>query len=338
MKAYIRAITSYLPETIVTNSDLDKKNPEWNIHELAKVTGVMQRHVSKHDDLASDYALIVAEKLFSESGISRNEIDFILLNTLTPDHVAPNTACLLQEKLGLPTNCGAIDFNVGCTGFVYGLSIANGLVASGTRKNVLFITADVVTKWLHPKDKSTWTLFGDGASACIVSANTSNEQSQINSFVMGTDGRGAKNIIIKNGGAKFPRHLSPAPDYSDNYGNTVNNNSLYMNGSGVFLFSIKTAPKMIKELLEKEKLNPSDINRLVFHQASKYILQTIAKKTGFSENQYRLDLEKVGNIVASSVPTALHHDILDGKIKRGDTLLLASFGVGFSWAGAILKW
>ncbi|MEA3445705.1 MAG: ketoacyl-ACP synthase III [Bacteroidota bacterium] len=338
MKSYIRAITSYLPEKIISNEDLDKLHPEWNIHELAKITGVMQRHVAGENDLASDYAFTVAEQLFDESGISRNEIDFVLFNSYSPDYLSPNTACILQDKLGIPTHAGAIDFNVGCTGFVYGLSIANGLVVSGACKNVLFITADVTTKYLHPGDKSTWTLFGDGAAACIVSEKTKDDTGEINSFVLGSDGRGHKNIIIKNGGAKQPLRQMNAPDITDNYGNTVNDNCIKMNGSAVFLFSIKTAPKMIKQLLEKENLIPENIDRVVFHQASKYILQNIAKKTGFGSEQYRLDLEKVGNIVASSIPTALHHDIQEGKIKQGDTLLLASFGVGFSWAGTILKW
>ncbi len=338
MKSYIRAITSYLPDKVVTNDDLDKMHPDWNIHDLAKVTGVKQRHVASKNDLASDYALIVANQLFEESGISPKEIDFVLLNTYSPDYISPNTACFLQDELGVPTHAGAIDFNVGCTGFVYGLSIANGLVASGTCKNILFITSDVTTKYLHPGDKSTWTLFGDGAAACIVSAQTNDNLGQIKSFVLGTNGRGYENIIIKNGGARYPLRDLNTPDFTDNYGNTVNDNCIKMNGSGVFLFSIKTAPKMVNELLHKENLLPEHINRVVFHQASKYILQNIAKKTGFRDDQYRLDLETIGNTVASSVPIALHHDIQDGKIKPGDLLLLASFGVGFSWAGAIIKW
>jgi 3-oxoacyl-[acyl-carrier-protein] synthase-3 len=322
----------------MTNEELDRLNPDWNIHELAKVTGVLQRRVAEPNDFASDYALAAAEKLFEESGISRDEIDFVLFNSYSPDYISPATACILQDKLGIPNHAGAIDFNVGCTGFVYGLSIANGLILSGACKNVLFITSDVTTKYLHPGDKSTWTLFGDGASACVVSANTGQEDSEICSFVMGTDGKGYKNIIVKNGGARFPvRELNP-PDSEDNYGNIVNDNCIRMNGSGVFLFSIKTGPKMVTQLLEKEKLKAKDIDRAVFHQASKYILQTIAKKTGLQDDQYRLDLETLGNTVASSIPIAIHNDIVEGKIKRGDTLMLASFGVGFSWAGAILKW
>jgi 3-oxoacyl-[acyl-carrier-protein] synthase-3 len=338
MKAYIKAITSYLPEKVVTNEDIDKRNPDWNIHELAKVTGVLERRVAAPNDLASDYAYSVAEKLFNESGISRDEIDFVLLNTYSPDYISPATACILQDKLGIPTHAGAIDFNVGCTGFVYGLSIANGLVVSGACKNVLFITSDVTTKYLHPGDKSTWTLFGDGASACIVSENKGYESSGISSFVMGTDGKGYKNIIVKNGGARFPIRDLVAPDSTDNYGNIVNDNCIRMNCSGVFLFSIKTGPKMVNQLLEKEGLQAKDIDRAVFHQASKYILQTIAKKTGFNDNQYRLDLETLGNTVSSSIPIAIYNDIAEGRIKRGDTVLIASFGVGFSWAGAILKW
>ena len=338
MTAYIRAITSYLPERILTNDELDQMHPDWNIHELAKVTGVLNRHVAAPSDLASDYAVRVAEKLFAESGIDRNEIDFILLNTFTPDYLTPSTSCILQHKLGITNQTGAIDFNIGCTGFVYGLSIANGLVVSGACKNVLFITADVTTKYLHPNDKSTWTLFADGASACVVSAREQASTSGIKSFVMGTDGKGHENIIIKNGGAKHPHATSESEDFTDKYGNTVNDNCIRMNGSGVFLFSIKTAPKMIAQLLEKEGKKPADIDRVIFHQASKFILQTVAKKSGFSDSDYRLDLVNRGNTISSSIPIALASDLSEGKIKRGDTVLLASFGVGFSWAGSILTW
>lgn len=338
MKAYIRAITSYLAEKVVTNEELDKMNPHWNIHELAKVTGIMQRHVAGEADLASDYAFMAAEQLFEESGILREEIDFILLNTFSPDYLAPSTSCILQDKLGIPTRAGAIDFNIGCTGFVYGLSIANGLVVSGTCKNVLLITADVITKYLHPKDRSTVALFGDGASACVISANTTELPSNIRSFAMGTDGSSYDQVIIKNGGARFPRHLTPAPDSTDEYGNTINDNCLYMNGREVFKFTIQKVPKMIKQLLAKENLAPGDIDRVVFHQASRLVIETIAKKAGFAEDKYRLDLENTGNTDASSIPIALHRDIQEGKIKRGDLLLMASYGVGLSWAGVILKW
>lgn len=338
MKAYIRAITSYLPEKVLTNEELDKLFPHWNIHELTNATGVKQRHVAGEADLASDYAFRAAEQLFEESGIKREEIDFILLNTFSPDYLAPSTTCILQDKLGIPTSAGAIDFNIGCTGFIYGLSLANGLVVSGTCKNVLLITADVITKYLHAKDRSTRSLFGDGATACVISANTTGLPSEIGSFQMGTDGGGYNKIIIKNGGARFPRHITPAPDITDEYGSTVNDNCVYMDGREVFQFTIKTVPKMIKQLLAKENLTPKDIDRVVFHQASKIVIETIAKKTGFTAEKYRLDLEKIGNTDASSVPIALHNDIREGKIKRGDTLLMASYGVGLSWAGVILKW
>ncbi len=328
---------SYLPPKVVTNDDLDKLNPEWNMKDITLITGVKSRHVAEDGQTPTDLAFICAQKLFNETQVNVDEIDFVLFNSYTPDYITPSSACLLQDKLGISKSAGALDFNIGCTGFVYGLSLANGLVVSGVAQNVLLLTADTITNKLHPKDKSTWTLFGDGAAATVISATSKDEESEIKGFEIGTDGAGFENIIIRNGGARAKREQILA-DYTDQYENTVNDNCFRMNGSEVFRYFIRTGPEMIGKLLEKEGLKPEDIDQVIFHQASKFIMFSVAKKSGFTEEQYYNDMETVGNTVSSTIPIAMHHAKQKGIIKKGDRLLLASFGGGFSWASTIIKY
>ena len=326
---------AYLPPKVVSNDELDKLNPDWNMKDIALITGVRNRHIAATEETPTDLAIICAKKLFAETDVQTSEIDFVLFNSYTPDFLTPSSACLIQDRLGIRKSAGALDFNIGCTGFVYGLSIANGLIVSGVAKNILLLTADTISKRLHNKDKSTVTLFGDGAAATVISLKENSKQGEIKGFELGTDGSGFDNIIIKNGGA---RYLNPDSliDYTDQYDNTVNDNCLRMKGSEVFRYFIRTAPEMIKNLLEKEVLKTDDIDQVIFHQASKFIMFSVAKKSGFTEDQYYNDMELVGNTVSSTIPIAMFHAMKKGVVKRGDKLMLASFGGGFSWASTIV--
>ena len=336
MGSYIKAISIYLPEKVVTNEDIALVNPEWNIHEISNHTGVLQRHVAADGETPADMAVAAAEKLFSEHGIDRNTIDFIIFCTQDNDYITPTTACILQDRLNIPQNCGSFDINQGCTGYIYGLSLAKSLIENETANNILFLTAETTIRHVYIKDKSTYPLFGDGATANLITRND-NSESDIYKFVFGTDGRGYNSIIINYYGARnqVPEEIF---ELTDQYGNIRLNTSFQMNGSKVFLFSIKTAPVLINNTLVKNNLRMEDINMFIFHQASKIIIETITKKLKIPEERYFLNLEKYGNTSASTIPMAIHNAHLQGKIKKGDLVMLIAFGTGFSWGATIIKY
>lgn len=329
MQAYIKAISYYLPEKVVTNGQLVEEFPEWTVEKVASKIGISQRHVVQADECASDLAVKAAEKLFVEYGIDRAEIDFLLLCTQSPDYFLPATACVVQDRLGLPTSAGALDFNLGCSGYVYGLSLAKGLIASGTAQNVLLITAETYTRHLHPRDKGNRTIFGDAAAATLISTDGF---ASIGDFSLGTDGRGANNLIVKTGGM---RHPEKADDLTfDESGNPRSSDYLFMAGTEIFNFTLEAVPPLVNDTLEKNSLKKEDISLFVFHQANKYIMNFLRKKIAIDEDKFFYCLQNVGNTVSSTIPIALR-EARDQGILAGH-VLLAGFGVGYSWGGVVL--
>lgn len=325
METYIKAIAYYLPEKVLTNEQLVEEFPEWSVEKVAKKVGIFQRHIAADKETAGDMAAKAAEKLFAEYDIDRKSIDFVLLCTQSPDYHLPTTACLIQDRLGLPTTCGALDFNLGCSGYVYGLSLAKGLIASGTAKNVLLLTGETYNKYIAHKDKGNRSIFGDGASATLVSTDGF---AKIGDFVLGTDGKGADNLIVRNGGARASveeDENTPAPD------------ALYMNGSAIFNFTLEAVPPLIAATLEKNNLQKEDIDKFVFHQANKFMLDTIRKVAGISKDKFYVNLENVGNTVSSTIPIALKQCLLDEETPITGNVLIAGFGVGYSWGACVLK-
>lgn len=275
MKVFIKAIAEYLPETILTNEELVKEFPEWSVEKVSGKIGIYQRHISGENETATDMAVKAAESLFAESeSIYRNEIDYVLFCTQSPDYKLPTSACLIQTKLGLRKDIGALDFNLGCSGYVYGLSIAKGLVCGGIARNVLLLTAETYTKYLHPQDKGNRTIFGDGASATIVSTEGFAE---IGNFSLGTDGTGAENLIVKTLGSRCPNRLNDLA--FDESGNPKSSDYLFMNGSEIFNFTLEAVPALVKDTISKNELQFNDINLFVFHQANKYIMNFMRKKS-----------------------------------------------------------
>ena len=333
MKQYIKAISYYLPLDTLSNEKINQSFPEWDIDKISSKTGIRDRHIAASEEFSSDMAVKAAEKLFAENNINKSSIDFLLLCTQSPDYFLPTTACIVQDKLGLPTTTGALDYNLGCSGFVYGLGLAKGLISGGMAKNVLLITAETYSKFIHPKDKSNLTIFGDAAAATLVSADEG--FCSIGNFKFGTDGRGANNLIVKKGGMRY-RGMDAGTDVVDEYGNVQNDNNLYMNGSEIFNFTIESVPKLIKEVLRKNLLEADAIGLYVFHQANKYMLNHLRKKIGIPEEKFFIYLEGCGNTVSSTVPIALLEAIKQGKAPKDTMALLAGFGVGYSWAGCIL--
>ncbi|TCC99518.1 ketoacyl-ACP synthase III [Pedobacter hiemivivus] len=333
MEAKIKAISYYLPEKVFDNQEINELFPEWSIDKISSKTGIYNRHISNDDEFSSDMAVKVAEKLFEEHQIDRNHIDFILLCTQSPDYFLPTTACIVQNKLGIPTSCGALDFNLGCSGFVYGLGLSKGLIYSSVATNVLLITAETYSKFIHPQDKSNRTIFGDAASATLITMNDG--FAEIGSFELGTDGKGAENLIVKKGGLRFPGLSLQNEDVLDEFGNVTNPGKLCMNGAEIFSFTSTAVPELIKNVLSKNNILADEVNLYIFHQANKYMLNHLRKKINIEEEKFYYFLEDCGNTVSSTIPIALTEAKKEDKLKGN--VLLAGFGVGYSWAGCLLK-
>lgn len=328
MAAYIEAIAYYLPERVVTNEELAAEFPEWSAEKIFKKVGVRARHVAGDDETATDMAARAAENLFA-AGIARERVDFVILCTQSPDYHLPPSACLLQHRLGLRENIGALDIDLGCSGYVYGLSLARGLIAGGMADTVLLLTAETYNKYIHPTDKGNRTIFGDGAAATLVTADSTRGRGRIEGFVFGTSGAGATGLIVPNGCARShlgaPNHIAEKPiDHPDN---------IYMDGADIFSFTLKAVPELVKEVLAKNGDTLADIDTFVFHQANKYMLDFLAKKIGIPAEKMYINLEIIGNTVSSTIPIALKDAADDGKLAKGSKALLAGFGVGLSWAG-----
>lgn len=331
MKSFIKAISYYLPERIVTNEELVADFPEWTVDKIADKVGVKQRHVADEGETATDLAVHASEKIFEENPeISKESIDFVIFCTQSPDYILPTSACIIQQRLGLRTDIGAFDFNLGCSGYVYGLSIAKGLIAGGIATNVLLLTGETYNKHLHPRDKGNRTIFGDAATATIVSTDGFAE---IGEFALGTDGRGAENLMIKTGGARTPEKIDDL-SYDEN-GNPHSSDYLFMNGSEIFMFTQKNVPIVVKQTLAKNELTLEDLNLVVFHQANSYMLNFLRKKIKISREKFFINMENIGNTVSNSIPIALYdaqkQGLLNGKV------LVCGFGVGYSWGGVILR-
>lgn len=330
--AFIKAISYYLPENKVTNEALVQEFPEWTVEKIATKVGVNKRHVASEEETATDLAIKAAEKLFlNHPGINKESIDFVLLCTQSPDYFLPSTACIIQDKLGIPTACGAFDFNLGCSGYVYGLAVAKGLIAGGIANNVLLLTAETYNKYLHPRDKGNRTIFGDAATATIVSTDGFAE---IENFALGTNGAGAENLIVKTGASRNPEKAGDL--IFDENGNPHSSDYLFMNGSEIFSFTQKNVPIVVNETLERNNLIKDDINMFVFHQANSYMLNFLRKKIKIPEEKFFVNMSEIGNTVSNSIPIALcdakEKDLLNGPV------LICGFGVGYSWGGCVLNY
>lgn len=330
--AYIKGISYYLPEKVMTNEELVREFPEWSVDKVAKKVGVYSRHLAAENETAGDMAEKAARKLFEEYGISPNDIDFVLLCTQSSDYFLPSTACILQDRLGIPTSAGALDYNLGCSGCIYGLAMAKGLVAGGIAKNVLLLTAETYNKYLHPSDKSNRSIFGDGAAACLISTEGIAE---IGDFCLGTDGSGAKHLIVETGAAKHK--AATGKETTDDDGHVRREDYLYMDGSAIFNFTLDAVPTMMKEVLGKNKMEKDNVDYYVFHQANKFMLNTIRKVCVLPKDKFYVNLEQTGNTVSSTVMIGLKQCLEAGTIHEGMKVMVAGFGVGLSWGGTVLK-
>lgn len=324
VKAYITNIEYVLPDKV-------EENPK---NRLTKKTGIYKRHICSENEIASDLAFRVANKLLSKN-VDKNRIDYLILCTQSPDYYLPTTACILQDRLGLPKTCGAFDFNLGCSGYIYGLSIAKGLIESDQANNVLLITAETYSKYINPKDNTVLPLFGDAATATLITGFDVND-SGLKGFVLGTDGSGVNNLIVPVGGMMNRSRTTEMVEATDDFGNTRTNFDLYMNGSAISDFALEVVPPTIEKVLEKTGFKKEDIDYFVFHQANKFMLDFLQQKCDLFGFPYWNDVKEYGNTVSSSIPIAIVDMIKANSDKDIKNILSVGFGVGLSWGGCVI--
>lgn len=326
-------IDYYLPESILENKELEDLFPQYRGGKIYEKTGIKKRHISASDEFISDMSVAAAEKLFAKNPDLRRKINFLILCTQTPDYAIPTTACLVQQQLGLSTDTGALDVNLGCSGFVYCLALAKGLLAAGMATDVLLIMAEAYTKHIHPLDGSTRTIFGDGASAIYMDRS---DLDCIGEFCFGTDGNGKENLIIPASGLHHEEYKDQTELYGNESGKRTMNN-LYMNGLEVYDFTLERVPELFSKVLEKNHMCLEDVDWIIPHQANCYMLGDLCEALSLPEDKMYVDLEDIGNTVSASIPIALKMGMDDKKLCQGDKLVLLGFGVGYSWAGTVVQ-
>jgi 3-oxoacyl-[acyl-carrier-protein] synthase-3 len=341
MKAEVKGIEYYFPEETLENEQLADIYPEWSIEKIEKKTGVRSRHIAAKSECASDMGVEAAEKLFASTGISRESIDFLLFCTQSPDHFLPSSACLIQDRLGLGQHTGALDINLGCSGYVYGLSLAKGLIESGQARNLLFITSETYSKYIHPDDRSVRTIFGDAAAATLVSGGNgavSDSEPSIGPFVFGTDGAGSESLIVPVGGGRYPTIDTFKENNPASKGNNSSGRYLHMNGTEIFNFTLRVVPDCFRQLLEKSGKHVSEVDRYVFHQANRFMLDHLRRKLDIPKDKFFADITNCGNTVSCSIPIALKQAQMDRWLEPGHLVMLIGFGVGLSWSATLMRW
>ena len=326
--AAVGPIAVHLPERVETNAQLKAEFPSWDMDLIYEKTGIGSRHIAAEGECASDLAAAAAAKLFAKHDIDPQSIDFLLLCTQTPDYPLPTTACLLQSRLGLKTTVGALDFNLGCSGYVYGLSLADGLIRSGAARRVLLLTAETYSKYIHPTDRSLRTIFGDGAAATLIEAAS---EPSLSAFQFGTDGTGADTLLVTQGGAR-PAAQAIKPRHRQRW-----ESALYMDGPSLINFTVVAVPQLVENILTAAELSDRDIDLYLFHQATRKMLEQLRERMQVSAERLPMVLEDCGNTVSSTIPILIDTLRKEGRLKRGMRSMLVGFGVGWSWAGCIWR-
>lgn len=324
LKSFITSIEYVLPQKKVDNPK----------DRLTRKTGILSRHICEENETAADLAVRAAEKLFAK-GVDKKAIDYLLLCTQSPDYYLPTTACVLQDRLKLSNNCGAFDYNLGCSGYIYGLSIVKGLIESGQAKNVLLLTAETYSKYINPKDNTVYPLFGDAATATLIQG-FDEKKSGLDGFVLGTNGTGYKNLIVPVGGMRARFEDTTLAEVTDEYGNYRTNRNLYMHGSAISDFALEVVLETVDRILAKCKMEKQDVGYYVFHQANKFMLQFLQMKCGLLEYPFWNDVKEYGNTVSSSIPIALVDMMQENRDKDISKVMSVGFGVGLSWGGCVI--
>ncbi len=327
MGVHLSHISIYFPSGILTNEALATDFKETtSAQQIFKNTGIKQRYVSAPNEIASDMAVKAAEKLFADNGVDRNAIDFLIFCSEGFDYIAPATSCIIQNWLQLPKNIGCIDLPYGCSGYLYGVGIANGLLAADMAKNILFLTADIPTKVIAKNDLELRSIFSDIGTATLLTKKNNKQH-----FIFGTDGSGHKNLLVDHSAFRNPH-------YDKQLGKELPNGQMKMNSTEIFLFAVKAVPKLVNETLEKYNYTLQDIDMFVFHQASYFMLDVIRRKIKVPKEKFFINIEEVGNSVSSSIPVALKEAEQKQLLKKGMKVMLAGFGIGYSWGATIIEY
>lgn len=315
---FLNDIATYLPETILNNEDVLASDIKWDDNKVIQKLGFKSRRVVKKNEYSSDLAIGAVNNLLRNTSLE--DIDFILYCTQSPDYLIPSNAFLLHNHFKFSKNVGALDFNLGCSGYPYGLSLAKGLVSSGQAKKVLLVTSETYSKVISKEDISNRLIFGDGASASIISSQEEGGCLRIDSCKFGTDGSGWNKLISRIGGIRSAEEQS----------------FLKMDGQEVLLFTLREVPSLLDSLLQMENLDKADIQHFILHQANKFVIDQIVKKTKIDPSLVRINMEDYSNTVSATIPIVLENLMTKNMINTSEKLALLGFGVGFSWAGTLL--
>jgi 3-oxoacyl-[acyl-carrier-protein] synthase-3 len=322
--AQIGPIAVHLPNRRETNADLQLEYPNWDMTLIGQKTGIHARHIAEENETAADLAVAAASKLFDEQKIDPATVDYILFCTQTPDYPLPTTSCLIQERLGISNTAGALDFNLGCSGFTYGLSLAEGLIQSGQAERILFLTAETYSKYISKDDRSLRPIFGDAAAATLIE---SSDTPSLTGFRFGTDGSGADTLLVSDGGARAaddairPRHRKRW------------SSRLYMDGPALINFTVGAVPQLVDQILERAKTSFDEIDLLLFHQATFKMLDQLRTRLGVDEDRLPIRLADCGNTVSCTLPILINDLRNEERISTSKDNLLVGFGVGWSWGG-----
>ena len=316
MEVYIKAVAHQVGGYEITNTDIVRDFPDWSEKKISVKIGIDKRFVAG-EETASDLAFKAAEKLIVTENIDKSSIDALILCTQSPDYFLPTTACVLQDRLGLRTDIIAFDYNLGCSGYVYGLGICKSFIVAGMAKNVLLLTAETYNRYIDKFDRGNRALFSDAATATLITSEGG--LFKIGEPVYGTDGSGYENLIVRGGGARNPQEEA---------------GNLFMDGPTIFNFTLEAVPPLVDATLKKNQMAFEDVDCFIFHQANKHMLKFIREAIHIPEEKFYLCLQNYGNTVSSTIPICLDNYAKEGQVKKGGKYLLAGFGVGYSW-GAI---
>mgnify|MGYP001159810566 FL=1 len=325
MSAYITTTAHYVPEKILTNKDIESMvdtSDEW----IRSRTGIEQRHIVSSGEASSDLSTHVANQLLKKRGIDASEVDVIIVSTVTPDHLTPSTAAIVQNNINA-SNAWGFDLSAACSGFLYGLETGSKLIESKKYNKIMVIGVDTMTSILDFKDRETCIIFGDGAGGVILENATNNNG--IISSILRTDGSGAKDLRVFAGGSRKPAT-----------NNTIKNREHYIrqDGKKVFKFAVKRMAEVSEKILKDNGLTGNDIDLFIPHQANKRIIDATRKRCGISEDKVFININKYGNTTAGTIPICLNEAVEDKRIKTGDYILLSAFGSGYTWGSILIKW
>ncbi len=322
--ARISALGVHVPERVLTNDEISQfldTSDEW----ITTRTGIHERRIARVDEAASDLGEVAARRCLESGGLDASEVDLVVVTTISPDHIMPATASIVADKIGAH-RAGAFDVQAGCTGFVYGLAIATAFVSADIYENVLVIGAEVLSKMVDWEDRTTCVLFGDGAGAVLVQPT---DNGSIFSFDLGNDGSGARKLVVPAGGTRMPASFETVRE---------RDHAMHMAGSEVFKFATRTVVDSCRRVLSDAGTAVEEVDLFVPHQANIRIIESASRRLGMQESQVFANLDRYGNTSCASIPICLHEAGESGRLKKGDTLLMAGFGAGLTWGSCLTRW